>query len=124
LLYDEIFSKIDRSRVKVTVLGFSQGTATVCRWISRGKVHPERLILWAGLIPPELDLEAERGIYANLDLVLVLGSKDEYAKPEVITEQHNRLKTHKIPFRFIGFEGGHAIYPGTLKKLVESDQAS
>jgi predicted esterase len=121
LLYDEIFSRIDRNQVKVTVLGFSQGTATVCRWISRGKIRPERLILWAGLIPPELDLEAEREIYANLDFVMVLGSKDEFAKPEVIAEQDNRLKAHKIPFRFIGFEGGHVIHPETLKKLVGSD---
>lgn len=121
LLYDEIFSKLDRSRVKVTVLGFSQATATVCRWISRGKIRPERLILWAGLIPPELDLEAEREIYANLDLVMVLGSKDEFAKPEVIEEQHNRLKTHNIPFRFIGFEGGHILHAETLKKLAGSD---
>lgn len=118
LLYDEIFSKIDRSQVKVSLLGFSQGTATVCRWVSRGKVRPERLILWAGLIPPELDLEADRNIFENLDLVMVLGSEDEYAKPELIAEQDNRLKTHNIPFHFIGFEGGHVISTGTLKKLL------
>jgi len=118
LLYDEILSKIDRSRVEVTVLGFSQGTSTVCRWISRGKVRPERLILWAGLIPPELDLETEREIYANLDFVMVLGSKDEFAKAEVITEQENRLKSNRIPFRLASFEGGHIIDQETLKRLA------
>lgn len=116
-LYEEIFSGIDRSKARITVLGFSQGTATACRWISRGKVRPERLILWAGLMPPELDLETDREIFENLDLVMVLGSKDEYAKPELAAEQDNRLKTHHIPFRFVGFEGRHVISAETLKKF-------
>ena len=54
LLYDEIFSVVPRKGVRLWVVGFSQGTATVARWVARGKVDPDRVVLWAGLLPPEL----------------------------------------------------------------------
>jgi predicted esterase len=117
-LYQRIFSEIRRDRVKVTLLGFSQSTATVCRWISRGQVKADRLILWAGLMPPELDLDKDRETFANLNLTFVLGTNDEYAGPELITEQENRLNSHRIPFQFVRFEGGHIIDRETLKKLA------
>jgi predicted esterase len=117
-VYRRIFSEIRRERLKVTLLGFSQGTATVCRWISRGEVKAERLILWAGLIPPELDFEKDREIFANLNLTLVLGTKDEYAKPELIEEQENRLRSNRISFQFVSFEGEHVIDQETLRKLA------
>lgn len=117
-VYQRIFSKIRREKVKITVLGFSQGTATVCRWISRGQVRADRLILWAGLIPPELDLEKERKTFTSANLIFVLGTKDEYAKPELVSEQENRLKSHRIPFQFVSFAGGHLIDQESLSKLA------
>src|ERR1051325_282423 len=41
LLHDEIFSVVDRSKVRLWVLGFSQGVATVARWVVKGKVEPD-----------------------------------------------------------------------------------
>jgi predicted esterase len=117
-VYRRIFTEIPREQVKITLLGFSQGTATVCRWISRGEVKADRLILWAGLIPPELDFEKDRETFTNLNLTMVLGTKDEYAKPDLIAEQENRLKSNRIPFQLVSFEGGHVIHQETLKKLA------
>lgn len=44
--------------VKVTLLGFSQGCATVCRWAAHGNIKFEKLILWAGLFPPDMNFDA------------------------------------------------------------------
>ena len=44
-LYDRIFESVDRSRVTVHVLGFSQGAATASRWATLGRAHTDRLIL-------------------------------------------------------------------------------
>lgn len=123
-LYRRIFSEIDRGWVTVTALGFSQGTSTVCRWISRGTVKVDRLILWAGQIPPELDLQAQKDIFSRLNLTVVLGTKDEYAKPELLAEQKTRLENSGVPFQFISFEGGHVIDREALKKLLEGERAS
>src|SRR5207302_9410481 len=36
-VYDDVFGRIDRARVTVHALGFSQGAATVSRWTALGK---------------------------------------------------------------------------------------
>ena len=40
-----------------TVLGFSQGSATAWRWLTRGTTRrPDRLVIWGGEVPADLDL--------------------------------------------------------------------
>src|SRR3989344_4462325 len=34
VVYDEVISSIKNKNVKINILGFSQGTATVCRWLA------------------------------------------------------------------------------------------
>ncbi len=121
-LYERVFSEIRRESVKVIALGFSQGTATVCRWISRGTVKVDRLILWAGQIPPELDLQAQKDIFSRVNPTVVLGTEDQYAKPEVVAEQEARLKASGVPFQFISFAGGHVIDREVLKKIAQGEE--
>ncbi len=44
---------------RVCVLGFSQGTTAAARWLALGTARVERLILWGGELPPDLDLSAQ-----------------------------------------------------------------
>jgi predicted esterase len=44
--------------VRITVLGFSQGAATVSRWLARARFRPARLVLWAGSFPPDMEFAA------------------------------------------------------------------
>ncbi|MCK6622562.1 MAG: phospholipase [Calditrichaceae bacterium] len=121
-LYERVFSEIRRESVKVIAFGFSQGTATVCRWISRGAVKVDRLILWAGQIPPELDLPGQKDIFSRVNLTVVLGTEDQYAKPELVAEQEARLKASSVPFQFISFAGGHVIDREALKELARGEE--
>ena len=118
ILYDYVFSRIERGRVKVHLLGFSQGTATVCRWITAGRAIADRLILWAGAMPPELDLNAHRELLNRLDLTFVLGDQDEYAQPEQVARQEAWLQQHGIDYRNIRFAGKHQMDGEILKRLV------
>ncbi|MBU1820027.1 MAG: phospholipase, partial [Bacteroidetes bacterium] len=43
-----IFQDYSPEDVQITVLGFSQGTATACRWLNRGQIRCDRLIFWGG----------------------------------------------------------------------------
>jgi dienelactone hydrolase len=54
-LYEHISTQVDLNGTTVHVFGFSQGVATASRWISRGTVRADQLVLWAGALPPELD---------------------------------------------------------------------
>ena len=120
LVHEEIFTVVDRARVSLWVLGFSQGVATVARWVARGKVSPDRVVLFAGVLPPELDsVEASR-LAAKSPLTVVLGTTDEFARPELVAQQDKRLREFGIPYKTIRFEGGHEIKPGVLKQIAES----
>jgi predicted esterase len=48
LLYDTVLQNADVNKLKINILGFSQGTATVARWCMNEHIKYDRLILWAG----------------------------------------------------------------------------
>src|SRR5207237_10690301 len=55
-VYDDVFGRLDRARVTVHALGFSQGAATVSRWTAMGTSRIDRVLLWGGELPPDLEL--------------------------------------------------------------------
>lgn len=118
-LHDEIFASVDRESVRLSVLGFSQGTATVARWVARGKVEPDRVILWAGVLPPELDAKAAAALTRRAPLTVVLGLQDEFARPELVATQEARLIELGVPHQTIRFDGGHEILPEPLRSVAE-----
>ncbi|HEX9652311.1 MAG TPA: hypothetical protein VGA99_01240 [bacterium] len=83
MLYHRIFENVNRQSVKVWVLGFSQGTATVSRWVSRGMADIDHLVLWGGFLPPDLDLAATRNIFHKLGLIFVFGKNDAFTNQEI-----------------------------------------
>ena len=117
-VYGQIVEKISLENVKVFALGFSQGTATVCRWVSHGTAKIDHLVLWAGLMPPDLDLKTHQKIFQKLDLTFVVGSHDEFAKPEQLADQEKRLHEHGISYRRVSFDGGHELNQKILEELA------
>lgn len=113
-----IFEKISRQSVRIILLGFSQGVATISRWHHHGQLNADRLILWAGLIPPEIDLQISSEKFRQTDLHLVLGDADPYAQPEIIREHRSRLADGDVKFTAHSFAGGHIIDGKTLQKIA------
>lgn len=115
-LYDEVMR--GAVVVPVTVLGFSQGTATAARWLAQGNVRVGRLILWGGEVPPDLDLAAARPRWGKTDVTLVVGSEDQYIPPKVLSRDEQRLREHGVSFRVERFDGGHEIVPDVLERVA------
>ncbi len=118
-MYADVFGSIDRARVKVYALGFSQGTSTVSRWAAMGKARIDRLMLWGGEFPPDLDLtvDAFADRLRGVRLALVYGRSDEYITPKVVSGILERLRQHGIPYEEIPFDGGHELNEGVLRSL-------
>ena len=119
-VYDDVLARVDRARVTVHALGFSQGAATVSRWTAMGKARIDRVVLWGGEFPPDLDLArsdfAERLRAARL--TLVYGRSDEYITPKVVAAVTERLEAHAISYRAMPFDGGHELQDDVLKDLA------
>ncbi|HEU5260965.1 MAG TPA: hypothetical protein VFU41_06010 [Gemmatimonadales bacterium] len=123
-VYADVGGLIDRSRVVVHALGFSQGAATVSRWVAMGQARVDRLVLWGGELPPDLDLAvptvADRLRSAGLSLVY--GRADQFITPKVVGEIADRLRAHGIPYRELAFDGGHELSDAVLKQLATASR--
>lgn len=117
-VYAEVLAGIDRSRMRVCILGFSQGTATAVRWLRYGTARANRLILWGGEIPPEIDLSKDSERFEGIDLTLVVGTQDQYITSKILAREKQRLDAHAIPFKLVTFEGGHIIDEAVLRQVA------
>ena len=114
---DEVARQVAPGR-SVTALGFSQGVATLMRWIALGDTPVSRVIVWAGEIPREVDLVASRHRFPDRGIDLVIGSVDEYATWVNVGEQRQRIEAAGLPSSLHLFDGGHRIDRPTLATLA------
>lgn len=102
--------------VKVTVLGFSQGTATACRWLNRGQIRADRLIFWGGYFAKGIfDLiEPDRMPLQNT--YFVYGSRDEFLNRLNVSEYLDKLRSEMPSLHVMEYAGGHSVEPEVLKE--------
>jgi predicted esterase len=104
----------------MTALGFSQGTATVCRWAALGSARVDRLIVWGGEVPPDLDLTTAEtaGRLRAARMTLVYGRSDAFFTPKVVAQNEARLREQNIPYAIVPFDGGHEIAEAVLREVA------
>ncbi|WP_324677707.1 phospholipase [Hymenobacter sp. GOD-10R] len=103
--------------VAVTVLGFSQGAATVSRWLTQASFRPARLILWAGAFPPDMDVEVGTHLLHQFLVTVVCGDDDPFVSAEELKKQLTFLRSYGIEPEVIRFAGKHALHTETLRQL-------
>ncbi|KUG05873.1 hypothetical protein [Solirubrum puertoriconensis] len=64
--------------VSCTVLGYGQGAAAACRWLSGNRLNYERLILYAGVFPPDFDRRATLVSLPERPVTVVATTVDTY----------------------------------------------
>lgn len=118
-VHDAALATVGSSRVRVTVLGFSQGASSVTRWVARGRVRLARLVLCSGQLPPELG-EPEFARLRQLDVYMIMGRKDELARPELFEPEVERLRRHGVDVTLLSFDGGHEVSRALIAELAGS----
>ncbi|WP_299818876.1 phospholipase [uncultured Pontibacter sp.] len=114
LLLQEQLEQLPQN-VRVTVLGFSQGGATVSRWLATENIKVHRLILWAASFPEDIDFAAGKTAFANLPVAMVYGTQDEFITPEALERKQQLMAQLGISPSIYTFEGGHTLHPDTLQ---------
>ena len=117
---DAVYKSVLGARTpgRSTILGFSQGAATASRWIANGNFNFNRLVLWAGILPPDMDIPSSNQIFSNVELITVYGLQDPYLNEDRKSEQLGIMKDLGVDSQFITFEGEHDIDEETLLRLV------
>lgn len=114
-IYDH---EVQDRKLPVTVLGFSQGSATASRWVLNGHIKFERLILWAGLFPTDMNFENGKDILKGKKVLLIYGNKDPFLSDGSFAEMNLTSDKLSTPIDKIVFDGEHEIDQSTLLKLI------
>jgi predicted esterase len=116
---DAVWRETAANASRVTVLGFSQGVATAARWVSLGNSRIDRLVAWAGQLPPDVD----PSVYGKLrdGVTLVTGTTDEYATWIAEGNDESRLVATGIKPQVVTFDGGHRMDRLTLDAIAGVD---
>ncbi|MEZ4954101.1 MAG: hypothetical protein R2825_11045 [Saprospiraceae bacterium] len=95
--------------VEVVLLGFSQGSATVCRWAMENFPHFHHLVLWAGVLPDDLDFTPYQSYFSEKKLHFVYGTDDQFLTEERLQWQRDFAKKNLLKFEEFSFEGKHEV---------------
>lgn len=114
---DEVIGALP-PRPWVEIHGFSQGCATACRWAALGRQSLNRLVLWGGTVPPDLDLERLRGSLRGAPLVMAVGERDQFVTTDLVRTEQARLAGLGIGVDVRTFPGGHSVDSTILGTLA------
>lgn len=103
---------------RLHLLGFSQGVATLTRWLARDPLQPNSIIYWAGSVPTE-DIPTDSTAFRNAAIYYLAGNQDPY-----IDQNQYKLMVEKISERVdkeivaMQFAGEHRITADALDMLL------
>lgn len=120
-VHERVSEGLDPGHTRVIALGFSQGVATASRWATLGQSRVDRLVLWAGTLPPDLDLADDRvaGRLRALRPIYVVGDADRFATDDALGTEAERLRPLGVEPEVIRFQGGHRIDADALRRVAE-----
>jgi predicted esterase len=116
---NEVYKReVNAQNIKVTILGFSQGSATASRWVLSGKIKFDRLILWAGIFPPDMDFENGKDLLKQKEVFMIYGKQDPFLTDASAGEMKMLVEKLSINVKEMTFEGEHEIHAPTLISLI------
>ena len=118
---NEVYNEVMRSAptyIKINLLGFSQGVATVTRWALQKHINFHRLILWAGIFPYDMDFDFGKQKLKDVEIFSILGNKDPYVSDKIIMEQLDYEARLGLEVKKIRFEGEHELNAEVLKTFM------
>ncbi|MDX5346926.1 MAG: phospholipase [Hymenobacteraceae bacterium] len=119
LLLEQILEKCAENAT-VNVLGFSQGAATVCRWLAGSRYRCHKLVLWTGAFPPDVDYSVVAGVLSRAKLVYVHGNQDALIDEARLQENLQLLQEIGLQPKLLRFEGKHELNKEVLEQVFSS----
>lgn len=100
----------------INVLGFSQGVATMSRWLVQCNLQFDKLVLWAGEPPADIDYAA---ISAKSNhMFFVYGQNDQFINEESLAKIKTLFTSQQCMVEFKAFEGKHELNATLVTELL------
>jgi len=101
----------------INALGFSQGAATLSRWLAYGKSKINQAIFWCGNLAHDVDYSKSEQ-FKNTSVYLVFGNKDKYYPADFYKTQIELLQEHGIEPKYYIFNGGHEVRVEVIREAI------
>ena len=102
------------------VLGFSQGSQTAARWAVLGRRRVHRLVMWGGVLPPDLPVQERAYRLRALRPAFLRGAQDPSLSADDLAGQKERLAALDVDAVVVTHPGGHTVAPHALAELARS----
>ena len=109
------YTALCNTKVKVIAFGFSQGVATIWRWLMANQPKLSSVIMWAGLSPEDIDYIPHYEYLHNLQIELIYGTSDQYLTKKRMEFQLQLERDQKLNIEHHIFDGKHEISREFLK---------
>jgi predicted esterase len=118
-VYEQFLSPMNREKLRIHALGFSQGVATLTRWLNHRKPDIDSIIFWAGTAP-FAEIEARTEPFSRVPWYFLVGDEDEFL-PEKAVQRHLKNLEEKSgrKIRLLRYKGRHRIEAEALRELVK-----
>jgi predicted esterase len=116
-MMEELLSQLPHVE-KINVLGFSQGAATLSRWICQTNKKPDKVVFWGGAPAHDLDPSLLAEVLKDSRVLLAKGENDPFLKSENYAAQQKLLdQAGLFNFKAFSYPGGHELEAGLLKEI-------
>lgn len=105
--------------VEVMLFGFSQGCATMVRWMLREQPEFKHLWLWAGQIPEDVSYDAVRDHWNTKELHAFVGTDDPLITPERWELQRSYVAAAGLVVQEHRYTGDHRVVREALASYVD-----
>lgn len=102
------------------ILGFSQGTNTMWRWVMHRRPKLAKLVQWAGEFPPEPKYKDELGYLNGIDMRMVYGDKDNFIKGKHKDKVLALIRSEGLDMQVLEYDGLHRIDRSILAEIANS----
>lgn len=105
-------------KVKFQILGFSQGCATVCRWVTMKQPGFDKLWICSGSIPEDINWRDFSHLSAQHPFHIIYGDDDPFIREADIKRLKAKLQAENVHNQMHSFEGKHVINEKLLMELA------
>ncbi len=117
LLYDRYCRHVNQE-VKIHLIGFSQGCATLWRWIHASQPRFTDLTNWAGWIPEDISYLHMENYLREKSIFLHYGDSDKFITEEQVEKLKDLISENKLNVASSVFKGKHHIPHDEIKRFV------
>ena len=118
-LFNNIANSTKLHQISIKVLGFSQGVATLSRWVFEDSFPIDEMYFYAGELAKELKF-SESANYRNASLYYLYGNQDFFIKDNFVLKLQEDFENQKLNLTTFTFNGKHQIHKDALNFIKQT----